>query len=56
MCPLPRREQAWARLATDLDRKKLSEITQEIELGQVFDVAPKILDGQVRGRLVVKIG
>jgi len=55
MCPLPRREQAWRRLAADLDRQKLSEMTQEIELSQVFEAAPRILEGQVRGRLVVKI-
>jgi len=30
MCPLPQRELAWSRLASDLDRAKLSEITHEI--------------------------
>ena len=55
MCPLPKREVAWQRLARDLDRTKLSEITHEIALDQVFDLAPQILGGQVRGRVVVKI-
>jgi acrylyl-CoA reductase (NADPH) len=56
MCPLPRRQRAWARLAEDLDKAKLIEITSEIPLSQVIEVAPKILAGQVRGRIVVKIG
>lgn len=55
MCPLPLRRQAWNRLASDLDRKKLAEITTEIGLSGVFTAAPKILGGGVRGRLVVKI-
>ena len=55
MCPIGPRRAAWERLARDLDRAKLVEITNEIGLGQVIDVAPKILAGQVRGRIVVKI-
>ncbi|MDR3465326.1 MAG: oxidoreductase [Xanthobacteraceae bacterium] len=55
MCPLAKRELAWQRLARDLDRTKLSEITHEIGLEQVLEVAPQILGGQVRGRIVVKI-
>jgi acrylyl-CoA reductase (NADPH) len=55
MCPIERRKLAWQRLATDLDKKKLSEITHEIDLAEVVEQAPRILSGQVRGRLVVKI-
>ncbi len=55
MCPIGPRKEAWARLAKDLDHAKLAEITQEIRLEDVFDIGPKILAGQVRGRLVVKI-
>ena len=55
MCPLELRKQAWARLATDLDHAKLAEITHEINLDQVIEAGAKILDGQVRGRIVVKI-
>jgi acrylyl-CoA reductase (NADPH) len=55
MCPLAPRKAAWERLARDLDRSKLSEITHEIGLDQVIDWGPKILAGQVRGRIVVKI-
>lgn len=55
MCPLPPRKAAWARLAKDVDHAKLAEMTTEISLAEVFDVAPKILAGQVRGRTVVRI-
>jgi len=55
MCPIERRNKAWDRLASDLDRSKLSEITHEINLDQVIDAASRILAGQVRGRIVVKI-
>jgi acrylyl-CoA reductase (NADPH) len=55
MCPLPDRKQAWSRLASDLDRGKLAEITQEIGLDAVIDAGAKVLAGEVRGRIVVKI-
>jgi acrylyl-CoA reductase (NADPH) len=56
MCPIELRKQAWARLATDLDAGKLSEMTQEVSLDQAIDAGTKLLAGQVRGRTVVKIG
>jgi acrylyl-CoA reductase (NADPH) len=55
MCPIELRKAAWSRLASDLDRGKLAEITHEIGLDQVIDAGVKILAGQVRGRIVVKI-
>ncbi len=55
MCPIEPRKAAWQRLASDLDRTKLSEITHEISLDQVPEWGAKILAGQVRGRIVVKI-
>jgi acrylyl-CoA reductase (NADPH) len=55
MCPIEQRRTAWSRLASDLDRTKLAEITHEIGLDQVIDAGAKILAGQVRGRIVVKI-
>jgi acrylyl-CoA reductase (NADPH) len=55
MCPIAPRKVAWQRLARDLDRVKLAEITHEISLDQVIATGPKILEGQVRGRIVVKI-
>jgi acrylyl-CoA reductase (NADPH) len=55
MCPIERRQIAWSRLASDLDRGKLAEITHEIGLEEVIGAGAKILAGQVRGRIVVKI-
>lgn len=55
MCPIELRKQAWSRLASDLDHSKLSEITHEINLDEVIAAGPRILGGQVRGRIVVKI-
>ena len=55
MCPIERRKTAWNRLARDLDRGKLAEITHEIGLDEVIGAGAKILAGQVRGRIVVKI-
>src|ERR1700757_1825062 len=55
MCPIEKRRLAWSRLAIDLDQGKLAEITQEIALSDVIATAPQILEGRVRGRVVVKI-
>jgi len=55
MCPINLRKAAWARLASDLDRAKLAEITHEIGLDEVIAAGAKILAGEVRGRIVVKI-
>jgi len=55
MCPIEPRKAAWLRLASDLDRTKLAEITKEIPLAEAPDWGAKILAGEVRGRIVVKI-
>ena len=55
MCPIDLRQQAWGRLASDLDPAKLADITQEITLDEVIEAGAKVLAGQVRGRMVVKI-
>jgi acrylyl-CoA reductase (NADPH) len=55
MCPIELRKTAWNRLAGDLDRSKLAEITHEIGLDEVIEAGAKILAGLVRGRIVVKI-
>ncbi len=54
-CPLELRTEAWRRLASDLDRGKLQQMTREIGLNEVISVAGSILEGRVRGRIVVKI-
>jgi acrylyl-CoA reductase (NADPH) len=56
MCPLPLREAAWARLDSDLNRSKLAAMTTEIGLADVIEAGRKIVDGQIRGRIVVRIG
>jgi acrylyl-CoA reductase (NADPH) len=55
MCPLALRQEAWRRLETDLDRGKIESMTSEIGLADVIETAPRILAGEVRGRIVVKI-
>ncbi len=55
MCPLPLRQRAWHRLETDLDHGKIAAMTTEIGLGDVIDAGARILAGEVRGRIVVKI-
>jgi acrylyl-CoA reductase (NADPH) len=55
MCPIELRNVAWSRLASDLDPSKLIEITHEIGLDEVIAAGARILAGEVRGRIVVKI-
>ena len=55
MCPLERRREAWKRLASDIDAGKLATMTSEIDLAGVMDAARRIVEGAVRGRIVVKI-
>ena len=55
MCPQSVRREAWKRLASDLDRGKLQALTREIDLVEVVEAGKQIIEGQVRGRIVVKI-
>lgn len=55
MAPLPLRNQAWARLAQDLDTTQLEAVTEEIGLDQAIARASDLMAGQVAGRLVVKV-
>ena len=55
MAPLALRQQAWERLARDLDPARLEAMTSEISLAEAPAWAGKLLAGQVRGRLVVRI-
>ena len=56
MAPKARRETAWARLARDLDRNRLAAMTTTIGFGGIEDAARQIVDGDVRGRIVVEVG
>lgn len=55
MRPRADRIEAWDRLARDLDLALLDEITREIGLEEALQVARELLDGQVRGRVVVDV-
>jgi acrylyl-CoA reductase (NADPH) len=53
--PRAKREMVWQRLAKDLPMDKLDAMTQEITLTRALTIAPEILAGKVRGRLVVNV-
>ena len=53
MRPRQGRIDAWARLARDLDVSLLPLISREIGLSEVVETAHQLMDGQVRGRIVV---
>jgi acrylyl-CoA reductase (NADPH) len=55
-CSPKLRTEAWRRLESDLDKGKLEAMTSQIGLPEVIEMAESILDGRVRGRVVVKIG
>lgn len=55
MCPREKRLEAWQRLAHDLPRPLLEEAMQVVSLEEVPERAQAILQGQVRGRVVVKM-
>lgn len=55
MAPLDVRREAWARLSTDLDPSKLAAITEEVPLEAAIAKAHALMEGRVRGRVVVKI-
>lgn len=55
MCPRPERLEAWRRLGRDLERSKLAAISTEIGLTEVLPLASQLLNGKVRGRLVVDV-
>ena len=55
MRPKADRLEAWRRLGTDLDPAKLALITREIDLADAIPVAQQLLDGGVRGRVVVRV-
>ncbi|MCU0928403.1 MAG: oxidoreductase [Burkholderiaceae bacterium] len=56
MAPMPLRRQAWERLARDLDPALLEAMTSEAGLDGAIDAAQRLMSGQVRGRVVVRIG
>jgi acrylyl-CoA reductase (NADPH) len=55
MCPTPRRIEAWARLAKELDLGLLDAMTERAVLGDLPALGAAILEGKVRGRVVVDV-
>ena len=53
--PTALREQAWARLSTDLNRAKLASLTTKVGLSEVLRYAEDIVAGKIRGRVVVDV-
>ncbi len=53
MAPKALREEAWARIATDLDAAKLAALSTTIGFDDIIETAHGILDGKVRGRVVI---
>ncbi|USE68396.1 MULTISPECIES: acrylyl-CoA reductase (NADPH) [Pseudoalteromonas] len=55
MSPKALRLEAWRRLASDLDLNKLGVIAHEIPLAEAISTAADLLNGKVRGRIIVDI-
>jgi len=55
MAPLAVRQEAWERLGRDLEIAKLDAITREIPLSEAVAVGAELLEGKVRGRVVVDV-
>jgi acrylyl-CoA reductase (NADPH) len=55
MAPKQRRVAAWDNLSRDLDAGVLDSIAQEIGLGEAIAEAGELMDGVVRGRIVVDV-
>ncbi|GBE42056.1 MAG TPA: oxidoreductase [Rhizobiales bacterium] len=56
MTPKARRVEAWERLAKNLDIGKLRAMAVAHPLEDVLELAPQIVEGKVRGRVVFNIG
>jgi acrylyl-CoA reductase (NADPH) len=55
MAPRRLREEAWGRLATELDRDRLSAIARTISFDEIPAAARDIVEGRIRGRVVVEM-
>ncbi len=53
MAPLALRQEAWSRLVSDLDLDKLEALSSEIGFDGIIDASHQIIDGKIRGRVVV---
>lgn len=55
MAPKAKRLEAWSRLARDLDKARLTAMSETVSLETVMGMGPSILAGQVRGRVIVDV-
>jgi acrylyl-CoA reductase (NADPH) len=55
MAPKAARVEAWERLARDLDRAKRQTMTETRPISDVVALAPEVLAGKVRGRIVLEL-
>lgn len=55
MAPLAVREEAWRRLASDLDLNKLNDLTRTLSLEGAIEAAAEIMAGTNTGRVLIKI-
>ena len=55
MAPLNVREEAWRRLALDLDLNKLSSLSRVLPLDHAIDAAGQIMAGKNTGRIVIEM-
>jgi acrylyl-CoA reductase (NADPH) len=55
MCPHAERLEAWNRVVRDLPSDRLESISHTISLSDVSELAPRILAGEVRGRVVIDV-
>jgi acrylyl-CoA reductase (NADPH) len=55
MCPRDERIEAWQRLMRDLPLDRLDQMTEIVPLSALPELAPKILTGVIRGRIVVDV-
>lgn len=55
MAPKAKRLEAWSRLAKDLDRGKLAAMTQTHSWKEAETLARQILEGKIRGRIVLEV-
>ncbi|MEE9728251.1 acryloyl-CoA reductase [Listeria seeligeri] len=55
LCPMPKRERIWNRLATDYKLANLNELATEIPFSELPTALHQVMNGGVTGRYLVKI-
>ena len=55
MAPREKREEAWARLAKDLDKSLFEDMIRVEPMSNLPTLAGEILKGQVKGRVVIDV-